>query len=294
MLFRSVERLKQDFFSHIISVPESFPFDANSDETEMLFSNLSDFISSYLTSTNQKITSLLKESSQGVCFINSSYRIEDEYSNMMSSFFEKESLQGSSVLAVLKNKITPKNIENLEEYLSLMFKPDIDINDLDEMNPLKQVEFTIQNSDGRLETKLLKFDFKRIVEKNRIKYLTIFINDIKQEKELEQKLSYKDEELSKQLSIFFTLMTIDPIQFEHFLEELTYEIKNIHSCLQDTSTSESEKLNSLANSTSYIAEYSKALNVIELFDQIVKLDYTVQTLKMNGSVQPNSFSPFCI
>jgi len=281
MLFHSVERFKQDFFHFMVKSPNVFPLETDSEDVDLMFHNLSDFMTNYVTSMNQKIQRLMQKSSQGIFFINSNYKFEEEYSQVTLDLLGVESVSGQRFNEFFKTKLPQSVLDKTDDYFQLMFNIDIPEEDIDGLNPLKHIEIPIMNKHQHLDRKQLEFQFFRVSDNRRVHYLLAFITDLEPKVELEEKLHSKSQELDKQFDIFFNLMTVDPAQFEDYLLDIKLELENVQAILkkQNKEISLKKKLTVLLNASKYMIEYTNALGIKSLLPEITQLHEHLSELK---------------
>ena len=94
---------------------------------------------------NRKILDAMDD---GMFFLNSKLLIQSEYSIILEKIIIQKKLANQSFFELLENRIPEKAIEDVKEFLNLMFQEDHDESTISELNPLLNIEFHIVDDSG--------------------------------------------------------------------------------------------------------------------------------------------------
>ncbi|MBD3225267.1 MAG: hypothetical protein GF313_11090, partial [Caldithrix sp.] len=116
---------------------------------------------------------------EGIFFLDSELRIQDNYSSKMEKLLGQKALAGKSITELFENRIPEKLINETVDYLTFMFQKDLDEETISELNQLEEVEYHHQGRLGLWSASVfLSFKFHRIYENNEIQFLIGIVKDI--------------------------------------------------------------------------------------------------------------------
>ena len=150
---------------------------------------------------SDNITStILQNLQEGVFFLNPKYEIEKYYSSSLEQILGVKNLKNKNFITLLENRIPEQIVINAREYLELMFKNDLDEEVINELNPLIETEFFFEDEWGIWKSsKYLSFNFKRVIEDNKVISLMATILDDSDKIILDEKLKQTEEHTQKQM-----------------------------------------------------------------------------------------------
>jgi hypothetical protein len=188
---------------------------------------------------NEKILKYVKE---GIFFLNKELRITDVYSPTLENIFGMVELCNKNFISLLENKIPAQIIDNTREFLELMFREDLDEDVISELNPLTETEFFYEDEWGIwTSSKYLSFDFKRIIEEDRIINLVSTTRDVTEKVMLSKKIQHMEEHTKKQMEWLVNILHVEPEMLKEFFIGVEHELSVIEEILKNAKDSKNHR-----------------------------------------------------
>lgn len=169
----------------------------------------------------------------GIFFLNSELLIQNDYSIILEEIITQTKLANRYFFELLENRVPDKAIEDVKEFLKLMFQEDHDENTIYELNPLLNIEFHLVEESGLWQSsKYLSFKFKRIIRNSKIDKLVCLVKDVSSQNELAQKLEEFEKQSEKQKDWLICLIHIELPLLNEFINVVDYKLKVIDETLR--------------------------------------------------------------
>lgn len=221
---------------------------------------------------NRNIKTILEHSEECLFFIDDNFDIDLQYSKSLEKVFNQENLSGQNILLLLEERVPKSVINDAEEYLGLMFKDELDVEIVNELNPLIDIELHFEDNSGLwTSSKFLSFKFRRIFEKGKIINLFATVKDVTEEKTLTTKLKEVQEKTEKQLEWLANIMHVEPPLLKEFLVVTESELNRIDIELKNSRIIKNHKF--------VISKIQRALNQMQNNASLLKLNFFVTQIK---------------
>ena len=207
---------------------------------------------------------ILQTVEEGLFFLNSDFELESEYSDALEGIIDQKVTAGQSFLDIFSNRVPENIINNLEEYLNLLFREDLDDDTLEELNPLSRVEFHFENRWGLwTSSKFLSFRFKRIERDTKIKRVICTVKDITKTETLAKKIEEIEETTSKQMEWLVNILRVAPALLKEFMDVSELELNFIDTELKGFKGNEDCRpvLNKVIKSLHQLSNNASLLNL---------------------------------
>ena len=165
---------------------------------------------------------------EGIFLLDKTLKIKPQYSKALENIFEENSLENTSFLSMMEKRADAETLESIKDFLELMFQPEIDEDNLMQLNPL--IEVPLINDPSRAE-KYLTFNFKRIFKKH-IDELMVTVIDRTARILLKQQLEKSEEEKKKQYELM-NILKLEPMLLREFLQQTEKELSDIESSIKN-------------------------------------------------------------
>lgn len=189
-------------------------------------------LSSDLLAAKKQTDSIMAHVDEGIFLLDSTLNIGSEYSRELEKIFGIKNLENRSLLNLLEKKIDEKIFSATKDYLDMFFKPTINIQLLEEINPLDRVELHFVESDFGFITKYLEFTFAPIISEEKTGNILCTVKDITEEIELAKKLKAQETRTKKQMEQLFQIINVDPAMLNEFILDAESELENINTLLK--------------------------------------------------------------
>ena len=169
--------------------------------------------------------SIFSNVEEGIFLLDKSYYIQPQYSQVLESILNEDSLGRKDLFKILDNHIDTKKMHGCRRYIKLMYQDEIDEGMLNELNPFAKIKYQTNYRD-----KYLSFKFKRVYDEEQIESLIVTVNDNTEQVELERKLQSSEEKASRQLELL-NIIEVEPLLLKEFLNKTSKEIVKIKKCM---------------------------------------------------------------
>jgi len=170
---------------------------------------------------------------EGLCLITPALEIEPSYSIALESMFAKKNVTGTRFLDLIRNRVTGRVYDLTDRFLKVLFNPAKNNHLIPKLNPLKEVEFTVQKSDGQLDVRYYAFSFDRVWEEKTIKQALVTITDITPRIALTRELKQAAQKMERQAELLFGVIHIDPQTLGDFTTRSRTELEAISHSLSE-------------------------------------------------------------
>ncbi|GHU42940.1 hypothetical protein FACS1894190_12860 [Spirochaetia bacterium] len=114
----------------------------------------------------------------GIFLLEKTKMILPSYSRILEELFRRDKLADNSFIDVLEGFIDKKALGNVKTFLDDAFDISIPNEELEEKNPLKEVDANFYNLNGSYDTRKFEFIFARIGTPGNIEKLFVLVRDI--------------------------------------------------------------------------------------------------------------------
>ncbi|MGH8209613.1 MAG: ATP-binding protein, partial [Steroidobacteraceae bacterium] len=183
------------------------------------------------------------------------------------------------------------------KYIKLLWGERAHENLMKSINPLGQLEISMDNGHGGRETRYLQFDFHRVMGPTGIKHVLCSVGDITSSVLLAKELQESQESANAQLDMMLGMMHVDPLQLTSFLDTTETGLQLINAILKEPARTDAEfrkKLNGLFRELHSIKGEASALNLMSIAHRVHALEDMVGDLKKKAELSGNDFLPMVL
>lgn len=218
----------------------------------------------------RETTEILNSVQEGLFLVGADMHVGNQQSRALSRMLPGIEMAQQPLESILDEIVSERNIEDTKSYIDKLFKPRIKESLIKALNPLDKVQVFIDNGNGGLDDRYLRFDFSRVYEGNDIKRVLVSVADITRTVELEQRLEREREENNRQVELLVKVLRVEPSILQSFLrngKQVTERINNILRQPEHDQSGLRRKLESIFREAHSFKGESSALE----FDQFVSL-----------------------
>src|SRR5882672_392256 len=240
---------------------------------------------------------ILKTVHEGFFLLDADYRIGSVWSEALTRMFSRQDFAGLSFEELLKGLVAPATLATATKYIKLLWGDRAHENLMKSINPLGQLEITMDNGHGGKETRYLQFDFHRVMGPKGIKHVLCAVGDITSSVLLAKELQESQENANAQLDMMLGMMHVDPLQLTSFLDSTETGLQLINAILKEPARTDGEfrkKLNGLFRELHSIKGESSALNLMSIAHRVHALEDMVSELKKKAELSGNDFLPMAL
>jgi two-component system, chemotaxis family, sensor kinase CheA len=240
---------------------------------------------------------ILKTVREGFFLLDAHYRIGSVWSEALTRMFGRNDFAGLTFEELLEDLVPQATLSTAVKYIKLLWGDRAHENLMKSINPLGQLEITMDNGHGGKETRYLQFDFHRVMGPEGIKHVLCSVGDVTSSVLLARELHESQENAHAQLDMMVGLMHIDPLQLVSFLDTADAGLKLVNTILREPARNDAEfrkKLAGLFRELHTIKGEASALNLKSVASRVHTLEDMVGECKKKPELSGNDFLPLVL
>jgi two-component system chemotaxis sensor kinase CheA len=238
---------------------------------------------------------ILKTVREGFFLLDADYQIGSVWSEALTRMFGRTDFAGLDFEELLKDLVPPNTLVTAMKYIKLLWGDRAHENLMKSINPLGQLEITMDNGHGGNEKRYLQFDFHRVMGPKGVKQVLCAVGDISVL--LAKELQESQENANMQLDMMLGMMHVDPLQLTSFLDTTETGLQLINAILKEPARTDGEfrkKLNGLFRELHSIKGEASSLNLMSIAHRVHALEDVVSDLKKKTELSGNDFLPMLL
>ena len=240
---------------------------------------------------------ILKTVREGFFLLDANYRIGSVWSDALTRMFSRSDFAGLSFEELLQGLVSASTLATATKYIKLLWGDRAHENLMKSINPLGQLEITMENGHGGKETRYLQFDFHRVMGPQGIKHVLCSVGDITSSVLLARELHDSQENANAQLDMMLGMLHVDPLQLVSFLDTAETGLKLVNTILKEPARTDGEfrkKLTGLFRELHSIKGEASALNLKSIASRVHALEDMVSDCKKRPELSGNDFLPMVL
>jgi two-component system chemotaxis sensor kinase CheA len=240
---------------------------------------------------------ILQALEEGVFFLNQNLQLAGEYSSSLEILIDQKLTPGQNFQILLENRVPDNIINNTHEFLSLMFRSDLDETTIRELNPLQSVEFHYENRWGLwTSSKYLSFKFKRVIKEKEVIKLICTVKDITKPVTLTKKLDEFEEITKRQMEWLVNILRVAPPLLNEFIDVSEIEMQCIDKELKNSrgTTDSKPLLNKILRAVHQLRSNATLLNLNFFTEKIKAFEVQILKIKNKNQIIGSDFVPAVI
>src|SRR5579863_1132247 len=240
---------------------------------------------------------ILKTVREGFFLLDANYRIGSVWSDALTRMFSRNDFAGLTFEELLRDLVPPATLATATKYIKLLWGDRAHENLMKSINPLGQLEITMDNGHGGKETRYLQFDFHRVMGAEGIKHVLCAVGDITSSVLLARELQESQENANQQLDMMLGMMHVDPLQLVSFLDTAETGLKLVNTILREPARTDAEfrkKLTGLFRELHAIKGEASALNLKSIASRVHALEDMVGECKKRPELSGSDFLPLVL
>jgi HPt (histidine-containing phosphotransfer) domain-containing protein len=240
---------------------------------------------------------ILKTVREGFFLLDANYRIGSVWSDALTRMFSRNDFAGLSFEELLRDLVPATTLATATKYIKLLWGDRAHENLMKSINPLGQLEITMDNGHGGRENRYLQFDFHRVMGPEGIKHVLCSVGDITSSVLLARELHDSQENANAQLDMMLGMLHVDPLQLVSFLDTAETGLKLVNTILKEPARTDAEfrkKLSGLFRELHSIKGEASALNLKSIASRVHALEDMVGECKKKPELSGNDFLPMVL
>jgi two-component system, chemotaxis family, sensor kinase CheA len=240
---------------------------------------------------------ILRTVREGFFLLDANYRIGTVWSDALTRMFSRKDFAGLTFEELLRDLVPPATLTTATKYIKLLWGDRAHESLMKTINPLGQLEITMDNGHGGKESRYLQFDFHRVMGAEGIKHVLCAVGDITSSVLLARELQESQENASAQLDMMLGMMHVDPLQLVSFLDTAEIGLKLVNTILKEPARTDAEfrkKLSGLFRELHTIKGEASALNLKSVATRVHTIEDMVSECKKKPELSGNDFLPMVV
>jgi len=240
---------------------------------------------------------ILQTVREGFFLLDAHYRIGAVWSDALTRMFGRSDFAGLTFEDLLKDQVPATTLATAVKYIKLLWGDRAHENLMKSINPLGQLEITMDNGHGGKETRYLQFDFHRVIGPEGIKHVLCSVGDVTSSVLLARELHESQENANAQLDMMVGMMHVDLLQLVSFLDTAETGLKLVNTILKEPARTDAEfrkKLTGLFRELHAIKGEASALNLKSVATRVHTLEDMVGECKKKPDLSGNDFLPMVL
>ncbi len=240
---------------------------------------------------------ILKSVREGFFLLDADYKIGSVWSDALTRMFGRKDFAGLALEELLTALVAPATLSTAMKYIKLLWGDRAHESLMKSINPLSQLEITLDNGHGGRDTRYLQFDFHRVMGRKGVKHVLCSVGDITSSVLLARELQESHENASAQVDMMLGMLHVDPLQLTSFLDTSDTGLQMINSILKEPARTDAEfrrKLRGLFRELHSIKGEASALNLMSIAQRVHALEDMVSELKKKPELSGNDFLPLVV
>ena len=234
---------------------------------------------------------------EGFFLLDADYRIGAVWSQALTHLFGRTDFAGLSFEELLRDKVSPETLNTAMKFIKLLWGDRAHENLMKSINPLGQLEVSMDNGRGGKETRYLQFDFHRVMGPGGVKHVLCSVGDITSSVLLTRELHEAQENAHSQVDMMLGMLHSDPLQLGAFLDGAAASLKHVNAILKEPARHHGEfskKLGGLTRELHALKGEASALNLMSIAQRVHHLEDMVAELKGRSELTGNDFLPLVL
>jgi signal transduction histidine kinase len=251
-----------------------------------------------LLNSKKETDNILHNVEEGLFLLNAELSIRTQHSSALEKIFNEEKLANKNFLDILKGKINEKDYNSTKEFLELMFSEDVDEQTLKELNPLSEIELSLDNSESTASHwQYLSFKFKRILDQEgKIIELIVTVNDLTHQIRLARMLEESEAYGKKQMDRLLSILHVEPQLLKEFMDGANLELNDIDEVLEhhEDKVNFNSILEKIYRSMHIIKGNASLLDLKFFVEKAHEFEDKIDQLRKNKTIAGSDFIPLIL
>ena len=212
----------------------------------------------------------------GLFFMDRDFVIQDNYSRYLEELVSDTELNGKQFTTILTASVTPKELNIIKDYFSMVFDRAFDQAMLEDINPLQELYYV---SAKTKQKKIFQCEFLAIERGRGETVILGTIYDITEKVKLQRRLLDEEKRRQEEMRSIFELIQVDQKLFGDFLFEAEYEFLQINDILNNDNLSDHEILVAVYQSIHAVKSNAVVLGLDTFGEKVHNLESIIKKLR---------------
>ncbi|MGH1487022.1 MAG: ATP-binding protein [Cellvibrionaceae bacterium] len=245
----------------------------------------------------EETSGILRTVREGLFLLDEDFIIGNQCSNEMKEIFESDDISGLEFSSLLKRIVPKDKVETVQNFVKLLFDPDVIEDLIGSLNPLDNIEVNFADPEGNSTVKYLDFAFYRVMSRDNIDNVLVSVRDMTDQHKLKQELEDSKAESNTRMVILDEFLQADSESVDRFLINTRSSLSNINLILKEDSHNIKDfgrRLDKIFVEIHRIKGESTTLGFSHFSEKSHEFETELDSLKKVNNVQGINFLPLTI
>lgn len=250
-----------------------------------------------LREARQQTADILRTVKDGLFLLDEHLVIGASYSSALESLFQRKDFGGLPFESLLKDIVSEKTLNTALKFVSVLWSERTKENLVKTINPLGEVEVSLDSGPGKVSTRYLQFEFHRVRVDGKIKHVLVAVSDVSARVDLARELQSSQNQAQAQVDTLLGILHVDPTQLASFLNDSNAAMKMINAVLREPAREESafrKKLDTLFRQVHSVKGEAAALGLSSIESRAHSFEDDLKGLREKSDLSGNDFLPLVI
>ncbi len=245
----------------------------------------------------EETDNILGTVNEGLFLLDRDLEIGIQQSEALRDMFGiKDELEGN-FMTFIGRYVPDGTVEIAADFIELLLGERVKEKLIGDLNPLNEVEISIERRDGSYQNRYLNFQFKRVLEDKKVKQLLVSVTDVTREVLLARELEETKEQSEAQMDLLVSILHIEPRQLALFLDNTQTGLNRINETLKQQGSGRSERQGQLAEifrEAHKIKGEAAALNMHSFEIKTHEFEEQIEVLRQKPDLAANDLLPLTV
>ena len=250
-----------------------------------------------LAEAEQQTIDIMSTVKEGLFLLDARSRIGSVHSASLSKLFKTDKLAGLSFEELLRPLVPERTLSTAMKFVEVLWSERTRENLVRSINPLQEVEITLEDGAGGREVRWLEFDFHRVRHADRLTSLLVSVSDVSARVQLARELADSREKAQSQLDTLLGILHLDPQNVGSFLDDSDVTVKMINSILREPAREESvfrRKLDSIFRQIHSVKGEAAAIGLGTVATRAHEFEDALKELRDRQTLSGTDFLPLVV
>lgn len=250
-----------------------------------------------LRQARQQTADILRTVKDGLFLLDQNLVIGSAYSGALETLFQRKDFAGLPFETLLKNIVSERTLAIALKFVTILWAERTNEKLVKTINPLSEVEVSLDSGNGRLDTRYLQFEFHRVRVDGKITQVLVSVSDVSARVDLARELQSSQTQAQAQIDTLVGILHIDPTQLASFLNDSSTAMKMINAVLREPAREEGvfrKKLDTLFRQVHSVKGEAAALGLSSIESRAHAFEDDLKSLREKPSLSGNDFLPLVI
>jgi two-component system, chemotaxis family, sensor kinase CheA len=250
-----------------------------------------------LKEARQQTTDILRTVKDGLFLLDQNLIIGAAHSSAMESLFGRSDIAGLHFEQLLKNIVSEKTLQTAVKFVNVLWAERTKENLVKSINPLGEVEVSLDSGHGKNSARFLQFEFHRVRIDGKISQVLVSVSDVTARVDLARELASSQTQAQSQVDMLLGILQVDPGQLASFLNDSNAAMKMINAVLREPAREEAafrKKLDTLFRQVHSVKGEAAALGLGSIESRAHSFEDDLKGLREKSDLSGNDFLPLVI